>query len=118
MPELFNNSVSNGRNSKIDSKIFVKVHKSYRTVVAVCDSELIGKKFEEGIKQLDIRESFYKGEEKSFEEVIEILEFQKKEDAIFNIVGENSIKASKKAEIIDDKGIFKIKKIPFSLVLL
>ena len=29
--------------------MFVNVIKSYRDVVAVCDKELIGKKFEEGI---------------------------------------------------------------------
>ena len=98
--------------------MFVKIHKSYRTVVAVCDSELAGKKFEEGIRQLDIRESFYKGEEKSFDELVELFKFQKAEDATFNIVGENSINAAKEAELISDDGIKYIKKIPYSLVLL
>lgn len=118
MPWLWNNGVPNGRNPKIDSKIFVKLHKSYRTVVAVCDSELIGKKFEEGIKQLDVRENFYKDKEKSFDEVVEILKFQKAEDATFNIVGKNSINAAKKAELISNKGIYYVNKIPYSLVLL
>lgn len=98
--------------------MFVKVHKSYRTVVAVCDSKLLGKKFEEGIKQLDIRESFYKGEEKSFDELVELFKFQKAEDATFNIVGKDSIRAAKKARLISDEGIKYIEKIPYTLVLL
>ena len=97
---------------------FVKVHKSYRTVVAICDSELIGKKFEEGIKQLDVRENFFKGNLVSEKEVIKIINFQSKEDATFNIVGEKSVKAAKKAKIINDRGISKIKNIPYALVLL
>ena len=39
--------------------MLVKIHKSYRNVVAVCDSDLIGKKFEEDKFQLDLKESFY-----------------------------------------------------------
>jgi len=110
--------MSNGRNSKINSKMFVKIHKSYRTVVAVCDSELVGKKFEEGIKQLDVRKNFYKGEEKSFDELVELFKFQKAEDATFNIVGKASIKAAKEAGLISNDGIKYIEKIPYSLILL
>ena len=98
--------------------MFVKIHKSYRTVVAVCDSELVGKRFEEGIKQIDIRENFYRGEEKSFDELVELFKFQKAEDATFNIVGEDSIKAAKKAGLISNEEIKYVEKVPYSLVLL
>ncbi len=40
--------------------MYLKIHKSYRNVVALCDAELIGKKFEEGNMQLYLRENFYK----------------------------------------------------------
>jgi hypothetical protein len=102
--------------------ISVKLHKSYRTIVAVCDSNIVGKKFEEpfskGIKQLDIRENFYKNKELSYEEAVELMKFQSKEDATFNIVGTNSIKAAKEAGIITDEGIATIDNIPYALVLL
>ena len=39
--------------------MFVNVIKSYRDVVAICDKELIGKKFEEGNFQLDVKENFF-----------------------------------------------------------
>ena len=102
--------------------ISIKLHKSYRTLVAVCDSELIGKRFEEefekGIKQLDLRENFYKNEELSYKEVIELMKSQAKEDATFNIVGRESVKAAKEAGIIKEEGIGKIQDIPYALVLL
>ena len=83
--------------------------------------ELIGKKFEEGEKQLEIKESFYKGEQKepkSIEEVDKIMEDWNKEDATFNIVGEKSINLALKKEIITQGSIKKIKNIPYALILL
>ena len=102
--------------------LFIKLHKSYRCIIAICDSNLIGKtfeeKFEKGTKQLDIRESFYKGEETSIEKAIELMKFQSKEDSTFSIVGPESIKAAKSAGIINDDGIGHIDGIPYALVLL
>ena len=102
--------------------MLVKIHKSYRNLVAICDSDLIGKKFEEkfekGIKLLDLRESFYKGEEKTYKETIEIIKKQSPEDSTFSIVGKESIKAAKEAEIITKHGVKKIHGIPYALVLL
>lgn len=102
--------------------ISIKIHRSYRTVVAICDSDLLGKRFEEkfekGIKQLDLRENFYKNQEMSYEEAVELIESQAKEDATFNIVGHNSIKAALEAGIINKLGIAKIDGIPYALVLL
>ncbi len=87
-------------------------------IVAICDSELLGKKFEEGEFQIDIKESFYGGEKKTEEEVIEIMQEMLIEDAIFNIVGKKSTQAALKAGIIDKKAIGKIKGVPFTLVLM
>ena len=66
--------------------MIVKIHTSYRYVVAICDSDLLGKKFEEGQFQLDVKESFFKGEEKPKEKVLEIMQDMAKEDATFNII--------------------------------
>jgi uncharacterized protein len=98
--------------------ISIKLHKSYRTVVAVCDSNLLGKRFEKGIKQLDCRENFYKDKEHTHSEAVQLLKRESAEDSTFNIVGEKSIKAAKEAGIIDDSGILEIQGIPFALVLL
>jgi hypothetical protein len=98
--------------------MFIKIHRSYRTVVALCDSNLLGKKFEEEIKVLDIRESFYKGEEMSKENIIKILIKQTKEDATFNIVGEESISTALESGIIDEQSIGKVSNIPYALKLI
>lgn len=96
----------------------VKIHKSLRICVAICDSNLIGKKFEEGKKQLDIRETFYKGEELNKEDLINLIKNQMKEDATFNIVGEQSIQVALESGLINKEAIGKIKNIPFALTLL
>ncbi len=98
--------------------IFIKIHNSYRKVVAVCDSGLIGKKFEEGNRQLDLRENFYKGDECDMEKAVQIIKRQAIEDASFNIVGSESISAAIEAGIIKKEGILKLKGIPFALTLL
>jgi hypothetical protein len=98
--------------------MLIKIHKSLRHVVAICDSNLIGKKFEEGKKQLEIRENFYNGNEIGREEAIRIIKAHAIEDATFNIVGKEAIGTALEAGIINKKGIHKIRGIPFALVLL
>jgi len=105
--------------------INLRIIKSYRDIVAICDSSILGKKFEEKpvneqgfVKQLDVKESFYRGEEVSEKEAIEIIKKFSREDATFNIVGEESIAAALKAGIIGEESIGKIQGIPFALVLL
>jgi hypothetical protein len=98
--------------------MLVKIHESYRKIVAVCDAELLGRRFEEGKMQIDVSEAFYNGEKKTDKEVIELLKDAATEDATFNILGEKSISAAIRAGIIDEKGIIKIQGIPHALSLL
>lgn len=98
--------------------MLVKIHKSYRDIVAICDSELIGRIFEEGNFQLDVKESFFKGNEKTRHEVLEIMHDMAREDATFNIIGKESTDLALEAGIIRKEGIRKIQGIPFALVLL
>lgn len=98
--------------------MFLNIIKSYRDVVAICDKELLGKTFEEGKFQLDVKENFYKGDVMPEEEIIEIMKSMSAEDATFNIVGKKSVNAAIKAGIISKGGVGKIKNIPFALVLI
>ena len=98
--------------------ISIKIHKSYRNVVAVCDLDLIGKKFEEGECQLDVKENFFKGDEITTDKAIEIMKEYEKEDSTFNIVGDESINSALKAKIISEEGIKRINNVPFALVLM
>ena len=95
----------------------IKIHEAYRTIISLADSELIGKTFEEGIRQIEIKETFFKGEEKNKEEILQILKDFDMDDATFNIVGEESVKTALEAGIISREGIMKIDNIPISLGL-
>ncbi|MBX4212338.1 DUF424 family protein [Candidatus Pacearchaeota archaeon] len=97
--------------------MYIKIHRSYRNVVALADKEIIGKKFEEGKRQLDVRENFYKDKEVTHEEAVKILQLQSVEDATFNIVGKKSIAAAIEAGIASQESISVIKGIPFTLIL-
>lgn len=98
--------------------MYLKIIKSYRDIVAICDASILGKRFESGISQLDLKESFYKGELVSEEMAIKIMKKMAAEDATFNIAGQKSVAAAIKAGIISKESIRKIQGIPFSLVLL
>lgn len=96
----------------------INIISTYREIIALCDSELLGKTFEQGEFQLDVKESFYKGKEISEEEAIKTMQEFYAEDATFNIVGEKSTNAALKAGIISKEGINTIQNIPFALVLI
>ncbi len=96
----------------------IKIHQGYRKTVALCDSELIGKTFEQDQKQIEINPNFFKGEEISQEKAIILLKNLEKEDATFNIVGEKAVQTALKSKIIKQEGIITIDNIPVALVLL
>jgi hypothetical protein len=101
--------------------MYVNIIESYRNIVTICDKELIGKKFEEEKKQLNIKESFYKGENAKIlerEEIKKIIQDWIKEDATFNIVGKKATQIALEEKIIDEKGIGKIDGIPYAMILL
>ena len=86
--------------------MYLKIHDSGEsTVVAVCDENLLGKKITDGEKEINISESFYKGELKNKEEVIEIL----KQSSNVNLSGEESVSCGIEAEIISEENIIEIK---------
>ncbi len=97
--------------------MYLKIHKSYRAIVALCDSNLLGKKFESDKLQLDVRENFYKGEEITKEQAVLVLVKQAREDATFNIVGKEAVEAASEAGIIEKKHAGNIAGIPYALAL-
>ena len=98
--------------------MYIKIHKAYRLIVALADSDLIGKRFEEGIRQLEVNPNFFKGEEKTKQEIIKIIKKMKEEDAIFNIVGKESVRIALESGVIGEHGIMKIQGVPVALGLM
>jgi len=58
--------------------MLVKIHNAYRYVVAICDKEILGKKFEESNIVLDVRDNFFGGDEVDEKNLIEIIKDKKK----------------------------------------
>jgi len=98
--------------------MLVKIHSSYRNIIAICDASLIGKTFEEGNRQIIINPNFYQGEEKTEQEILELIEKGTAEDYTFNIVGAESISLALKCGLVQEEGITRIQGIPLALVLL
>ena len=95
--------------------MIVKIHKKdNRTIAAVCDTDLMGQKFEEGDLQLDLSSDFYNGDEMNETEVGDLM---RNSDGV-NLVGENSIKLGLKEGIIDKTHIITIKKIPHAQAII
>ena len=67
--------------------------------------------------QLDVKESFYKGQEAEEEEMARIIKRMSVEDSTFNIVGEKSISLAIDLGLIPEEGIKRIQNIPFAMVL-
>ena len=99
--------------------ILINFHSSEHTeILTLCDSDLIGKKFEEGDRQLDVRENFYKGEEFSEEKVAALMKNERADDSTFNIIGKRAVDLALSSGIISDGNVGNVGGIPFALVLL
>ena len=98
--------------------MLIKIHKAYRYVIGVCDSEILGQTFEEGIRQLNIKDSFFNGEEVAEKELIEKIQDLVKEDATFFIVGKKSVNCAMKAGVVSSEGIQTVQNVQFALVLI
>tara|TARA_Y100000310_G_C20633216_1_gene789753 strand:- start:923 stop:1213 length:291 start_codon:yes stop_codon:yes gene_type:complete len=89
--------------------LYLKIHKSeFSEIIAVCDSNLLGKTLKQEDFELTISEDFYKGEEKTEQEVILIL----KNADNANLIGENAVSAGLSAGIISKENIIKIEGVP------
>lgn len=86
--------------------------KSYRvnreTIVAVCDSELLGRTLRQGELHLSVNEEFFKGLLANEHDVREAL----KNATIANLVGKRAVDCGIDSGIIDDECIITIEGVP------
>ena len=82
-------------------------------IVAICDSELIGKRFNEGRLIIDIKDSFYGNTKASLEYGLERL----KKATIANIVGEKIVNAAINEGLILKESVIFINGIPHAQVI-
>ncbi|MBI2664793.1 DUF424 domain-containing protein [Candidatus Woesearchaeota archaeon] len=79
-----------------------------KKIVAACDSDLLGKKFEEGDLQLDLTGEFYKGQEVNEQQLTEIL----KGAFTANFVGREAVEFAIKKGIIQKEKVLTVAGIP------
>ena len=77
-------------------------------VLAICDSNLVGKKFEDEDFQIDCSSDFYKGKEMTEDETKELISHC----VSANVVGEDSIKFIKTLGFLSDSSVKTIAGIP------
>ncbi|MEN3035166.1 MAG: DUF424 family protein [Candidatus Methanosuratincola sp.] len=99
-----------------EEKLIVKVWavREGEFMVAVCDPQLLGKKFSEGRLLLDVNEAFYKGELISAEAAIDYL----RKATVANLVGEFAVRCGKEAGLIHEDGIMTVNGIPHAQFVL
>lgn len=89
--------------------MIVKVHSiNEKKLVAVCDDNLLGKKFEEGELQIDLTGNFYRGEKTEENEIGEMV----KNAYLIDFVGEESVAYAIKKGLARSEGVLRISGIP------
>lgn len=91
--------------------LVVKVHtKNERTIVAVCDKDLVGTLIEDGDVQLDLRSDFFAGDEMDLKEVGDLV---RNADGV-NLVGDEAVKVGLQEDVIDESHIMKVDGTPYA----
>jgi len=89
--------------------ISIKIYKKGNDILlGACDEKLLGKKFEDGKFQIEVKRDFYDGERITSKALIKLLE----DATIANLVGKETIKCAIEAGIVDPECIIKINGIP------
>ena len=94
-------------------KMIVNIHNSPdgKKIIAMCDKDILGKKFEEGKRQLDLASNFYAGKEMTEEELLKNMGGGSYH---INAVGKESIGFCIKQKLIDEENIMTISDIPYA----
>jgi len=89
--------------------ISIKIYKKGNDLLlGACDEKLLGKKFEDGKFQIEVKRDFYDGERITSKALRKILE----DATIANLVGKETIECAIQAGLVDPECIIKIKGIP------
>jgi uncharacterized protein len=81
-----------------------------RIILAVCDTELLGKVIEEKGRQLDLAGSFYRGEPLGKDAVISLMQ----RAYIINCVGEESVNCALEAKFTSSENVCRISGVPYT----
>ncbi len=89
--------------------VFLRVFKDAKyTLVAVCDSGLLGETFREGKMKLEVKADFYKGIAAGLQEALQAIDMAD----IANLVGEGIVQAAVQKGLVDSSAVVRIGGVP------
>ncbi len=92
---------------------YTKIYRVHgEVIVAICDKELLGKRFEEGDIVIDVKKDFYGGSLIDQEEVLKLLE----EGTIINLVGKKIVSIAIEIGLVDKENVLVVKDVPHAQV--
>jgi uncharacterized protein len=92
--------------------MIVKEHNKYgKKILAICDTNILGKQFEEGDAFLDLNSPFYKGKEMNKGKLIVLL----KEFHHIMFAGKESVDLAKEQGIAKEEDIKTIDGVPYTM---
>jgi hypothetical protein len=97
--------IGNRKNNMISIRIY---QRGNDLLLGACDEKLLGKKFEDGKFQIDVKREFYDGERITPNAFKKLLA----DATIANLVGKDTIKCAIEAGVVDPECIMKIKGVP------
>ena len=82
-------------------------------LLVITDSLLLGKKFEEGRKQLDLSKDFYQGEEHSAKEVQKLIIKARH----LHLTGKEAVALGIELDLVESRNILYVQKVPHAEVV-
>ncbi len=83
-------------------------------ILVITDKEIVGKKFEEGKKQLDLSNKFYSGDERNVEAIKALIP----ETYILHLTGEKAVALGVELGFVDSQRIVWVSNIPHAEALI
>ncbi len=108
-----------GEGSESRIMVYVKIHvttdisQDFREVVAICDEELLGKKFQEGDVVLHLNEEFFKGFLATLDEAMH----HARNAPIVVLAGEASVDRAVKEGLVHPDAILRVCGVPYAQVI-
>ena len=94
--------------------MYVNLKKVGRNVLlAICDSEILGKTLREGKIVFHVKEEFYNGGRVNIEEAVEMIE----NSNIVNMVGKNCVEKAIQKGYVHPEAVLKIEGVPHAQIV-
>ncbi|MEM3550065.1 MAG: DUF424 family protein [Candidatus Bathyarchaeia archaeon] len=95
-------------------KCYMKIKKIGNNVLlALCDTEILGKTLREGKIVFKVTEEFYKGAEVEVEEAVEMIE----NSTIVNMIGKNVVQKAVEKGYVHPEAILNIEGVPHAQIV-